>query len=61
LSGDRYVYPDLSAICGAIALEAGTNDVITNPQMVVEVLSTSCGSATVCGFTGRPVRESAWP
>jgi len=41
LSGDRYVYPDLSAICGAIALEAGTNDVITNPQVVVEVLSSS--------------------
>jgi Uma2 family endonuclease len=41
LSGDRYVYPDLSAICGAIAIEAGTTDVITNPQVVVEVLSTS--------------------
>jgi len=41
LSGDRYVYPDLSAIGGAIALEAGTNDVITNPQVVVEVLSSS--------------------
>ena len=41
LSGDRYVYTDLSAICGAIALEAGTNDVITNPQVVVEVLSSS--------------------
>jgi Uma2 family endonuclease len=41
LSDERYVYPDVSAVCGAIALEPGTNDVITNPQVVVEVLSSS--------------------
>jgi Uma2 family endonuclease len=39
--GQRYVYADLSVTCGPIALEPGTTDVITNPSVVVEVLSSS--------------------
>lgn len=37
----RYVYPDLSITCGPVSLEPGTSDVITNPTVVVEVLSAS--------------------
>ena len=39
--GERYVYPDVSVVCGAIALEPGTRDVLTNPTALVEVLSGS--------------------
>lgn len=39
--GQRYVYADLSVACGAALLEPGTTDVITNPTVVVEVLSGS--------------------
>ena len=39
--GERYVYPDVSVVCGQVALEAGTTDVIANPALVVEVLSAS--------------------
>ncbi len=35
----RYVYPDLSVVCGAPAIEH--DDVLTNPTMVVEVLSST--------------------
>ncbi|KAB2895642.1 MAG: Uma2 family endonuclease [Kofleriaceae bacterium] len=35
----RYVYPDVSAVCGPLELEAG--DVLLNPQILVEVLSSS--------------------
>ena len=35
----RYVYPDLTVICGSPAVEH--DDVITNPTMLVEVLSSS--------------------
>lgn len=35
----RYVYPDVSVACGALELEA--NDVLLNPQILVEVLSSS--------------------
>jgi Uma2 family endonuclease len=37
----RYVYPDVTVICGAPAFQHGTNDVITNPAILVEVLSRS--------------------
>jgi Uma2 family endonuclease len=40
-SGERYVYPDVSVVCGHIAIEPGTTDVITNPTLLVEVLSGS--------------------
>jgi Uma2 family endonuclease len=37
----RYVYPDVTVICGAPAFQNGTSDVITNPSIIVEVLSGS--------------------
>jgi len=37
--GARYVYPDVSAACGGVQCQEGTNDVLVNPQVVVEVLS----------------------
>jgi len=36
---DRYVYADASVVCGGIQLQPGTTDVVTNPSIVVEVLS----------------------
>jgi Uma2 family endonuclease len=41
VSRDRYVYPDLSVVCGAVLLEEGSSDVLVNPTIVVEVLSGS--------------------
>lgn len=38
---ERYVYPDLTVVCGAPESQAGTNDVLLNPSIVVEVLSRS--------------------
>ena len=35
----RYVYPDLTIVCGSLVVEH--EDVITNPTMLVEVLSSS--------------------
>jgi Uma2 family endonuclease len=35
----RYVYPDVSIVCGGAEIEA--NDVLMNPTILVEVLSTS--------------------
>lgn len=37
--GEHYVYADVSVVCGSILLARGTNDVLTNPAVVVEVLS----------------------
>ncbi|MEO8703634.1 MAG: Uma2 family endonuclease [Kofleriaceae bacterium] len=37
----RYVYPDVSAVCGSFVMQPGTSDVITNPSIIVEVLSAS--------------------
>lgn len=34
-------YPDLSVICGALQLAAGTDDTVVNPTVIVEVLSDS--------------------
>jgi Uma2 family endonuclease len=39
--GTRYVYPDVSAVCGGVELQDGTSDVIVNPKIVVEILSQS--------------------
>jgi Uma2 family endonuclease len=38
---DTYVYPDVMVTCGAFVLADGHRDVITNPLVVVEVLSES--------------------
>jgi Uma2 family endonuclease len=35
----RYVYPDVTVTCGPLELES--NDVLLNPQVIVEVLSTA--------------------
>jgi Uma2 family endonuclease len=37
----RYVYPDTTVVCGAAESQAGTTDVLVNPAILVEVLSTS--------------------
>jgi Uma2 family endonuclease len=37
--GTRYVYPDVSVVCGGVQLQDGTRDVIVNPRIIVEVLS----------------------
>jgi Uma2 family endonuclease len=37
----RYVYPDVTVICGPFMFQPGTSDVITNPALLVEVLSSS--------------------
>jgi Uma2 family endonuclease len=39
--GERYVYPDLAVVCGDPMFEEGTRDVITNPAILVEILSSS--------------------
>lgn len=36
---EHYVYSDVSVVCGEMQLAAGTNDVLANPAIVVEVLS----------------------
>ena len=36
-----YVYPDVMVVCGGFALADGHRDMITNPSVVVEVLSES--------------------
>ncbi|MEM9694233.1 MAG: Uma2 family endonuclease [Myxococcota bacterium] len=40
-SREKYVYPDASVVCGKFELDEGTRDVLTNPRVVVEVLSQS--------------------
>lgn len=37
----RYVYPDVTVICGPPVFQPGTDDVIMNPTILVEVLSRS--------------------
>ncbi len=37
----NYVYPDVSVVCGPPLLLEKTNDLLTNPTLVVEVLSPS--------------------
>ena len=40
VSSDRYVYPDVTIVCGPPSL-AGEHDVLLNPSTVIEVLSPS--------------------
>lgn len=35
----RYVYPDVTVVCGSLEFQPGTQDVVTNPSILVEVLS----------------------
>lgn len=39
--GDRYVYPDVTVVCTAVLLVEGTRDVVANPTLLVEVVSSS--------------------
>jgi Uma2 family endonuclease len=36
-----YFYPDVSVVCGPVVAEPGTNDVLSNPTLLVEVLSST--------------------
>jgi Uma2 family endonuclease len=36
-----YTYPDISVICGALQFDAGRQDTVTNPTVLIEVLSPS--------------------
>jgi len=36
---DAYVYPDLMVVCGDVKVAENTTDVITNPVLIIEVLS----------------------
>ena len=36
-----YVYPDVTVVCGASALRAGSKDILEHPHLVAEVLSPS--------------------
>jgi Uma2 family endonuclease len=38
---ERYVYPDTVVVCGAFESEPGADDVLTNPSIIVEILSQS--------------------
>lgn len=38
---DRYTYPDLMVVCGEADLVEGRMDTITNPRIIIEVLSDS--------------------
>lgn len=38
---DSYVYPDVMVVCGHVRLAENTTDVITNPVLIIEVLSPS--------------------
>ena len=40
-AGETYVYPDLMVVCGEPSYAEGHRDTITNPSVVVEVLSES--------------------
>lgn len=39
IEGAHYVYPDVGAVLGPLQLQEGTHDVITNPSLIVEILS----------------------
>ncbi len=40
-AGERYVYADITVVCGSVVLDPGTKDVLANPGIIVEVLSKS--------------------
>lgn len=39
LEADAYVYPDAMVVCGDVKLAEDTTDAITNPVLIIEVLS----------------------
>lgn len=42
--GDLYTYPDASVVCGEVEFVPGRNDTLTNPILLIEVLSPSTRS-----------------
>jgi len=38
---EAYLYPDISALCGPVEFPEGRDDIITNPSLIIEVLSPS--------------------
>jgi len=38
-AADAYVYPDLMVVCGKVGISAYSTHVITNPMLIIEVLS----------------------
>lgn len=43
-STGSYVYPDLSVVCGKPELHSGSDDILINPRVIVEVLSPASAS-----------------
>jgi len=41
LVGEQYVYPDITVLCGKPEFYKGKRGIITNPVLVIEILSTS--------------------
>jgi len=41
MRSERYVYPDVSVVCGPAMAEPGHTDVLVNPAILIEVLSES--------------------
>jgi len=41
VANDHFVYADAVMVCGPVELRPGTTDVLTNPSVIVEVLSKS--------------------
>ncbi|MCP4113218.1 MAG: Uma2 family endonuclease [Desulfobacteraceae bacterium] len=41
VKAEHYAYPDISVVCGDIGYGADRDDIITNPVVIVEVLSES--------------------
>ena len=44
LPTNKFVYPDAVVVCGALEFRRGTDDVLVNPTLVLEVLSRSTES-----------------
>lgn len=38
---NRYLYPDVTVVCGAVELEDDRSDTLLNPRVIIEVLSDS--------------------
>lgn len=37
----RYVYPDINVVCGSVSFEDPFDDTLTNPTLIIEILSPS--------------------
>ncbi len=40
-ASDAYMYPDLSIVCGTITTQDNNSDTVTNPTVIIEVMSPS--------------------